>query len=160
MWSFIVTVVVLQLKYEGVTHMRWCEGLPVPGKTLTCSCWSPNWNEPQTEMGSPIWNKIQFLRRKHKRFWIVATVAALYFLRRNSILFQIGDPYFGVGFIPIWGPTTYPLNFFSYLISIMVASRCNKRYHINWWNQSINQYYYAGLQLVIHMKQKNQKWVW
>jgi hypothetical protein len=35
----------------------------------------------------------------------VATVAALNFLHRNSILFQIGDPHFGLGFIPIWGPT-------------------------------------------------------
>ena len=32
-------------------------------------------------------------------------MAALYFLRRNSRLFQIGDPHFGLGFIPIWGPT-------------------------------------------------------
>ena len=64
-------------------------------------------NNTQPKWGSPIWNKVEFLRRKHTRFLIlgVATVAVLYFLRRNSTLFQIGDPHFGLGFIPIWGPT-------------------------------------------------------
>ncbi len=37
-------------------------------------------------------------------------MAALFFLHRNSTLFQIGDPRIGMGFIPIWGPT-YTLTF-------------------------------------------------
>jgi hypothetical protein len=65
---------------------------------------------PKPKWGSLIWNNVEFLRRKHSVFGFlgVATVAALYFLRRNSTLFQIGDPHFCLGFIPIWGPTDAP----------------------------------------------------
>jgi hypothetical protein len=38
-----------------------------------------------------------------------------------------------------WRVATFEFSFLSYLISIMVVSRCNKLNHSKWWNQSINQ---------------------